>query len=210
MRLLVDGKRTRTSTGTSGIWTMTKRRGWKRSGRSKSKRQKPWPPHCECTPSSAAPQNSRRDICRGFATGAKPGTAAGAAGPATGSNAVAVPPPTASTSEREAEKEEKKRRKAGRKEEKRAKKEEKTRRRAAREDEGRRPRGRSRSRSPPRRPRDHDGRPPTRQRSRTPVRPRREAGPYDDVARERERERERRRWGDNARREQPGARWGRD
>ena len=162
---------------------------------------------------NVGPLDLTRVIHSGFATGSKPGVPNISGGPATGSNAVAVPVSVASTSEHDLEKEEKRRKKAERKEEKRAQKEEKKRRKAEREDEersGRRHHHRSRSRSPHRRSKDHDDRSRSRHRSRTPIRSKRDSSPYDDVARERERERDRRRWEENARREQPGgSRWGR-
>lgn len=152
-------------------------------------------------------------MTRGFAAGSKPGVPNAKAGPATGSNAVAVPNTTAISpedAEREMEKEERRRRKAERKEEKRAKKEEKRKRKAEREDESDHHRHhhnrQTRSRSPRRHSLDHSVH--RRHRSPTPsiVRPNR----YSEEERERERERDRRRWADNSRREQPGARWGRD
>ena len=152
-------------------------------------------------------------MTRGFASGGKPGVPNAKAGPATGSNAVAVPNTAAISpedAEREMEKEARRRRKAERKEEKRARKEEKKKRRAEREDESDHHRHhhsrQTRSRSPRRHSPDHNL--PRRHRSRTPpaVRP----SGYNEEERNMERERDRRRWADNLRRDQPGARWGRD
>ncbi|KAJ3554351.1 hypothetical protein NM688_g3155 [Phlebia brevispora] len=149
----------------------------------------------------------------GFATG-KPGAPSATGGPATGSNAVAVPA-TSATSPNDAQRDPEKEERRRRKEEKRAKKEEKKRRRTEREEaeeaghhrHRHRHHHHSRSRSPsPRRPsREHSSH--RRPRSRTP--PARASSAYDEVERERERERDRRRWADNARRERPGeGRWG--
>ncbi|KAI0644700.1 kinase phosphorylation protein-domain-containing protein [Trametes meyenii] len=75
-------------------------------------------------------------------------------------------------------------------------------------------RDRERSRSPRRRDYDrvrHKDAERVRSRSRTPpVRRRVDDPSYDQEARNRERERDRQRWEDNVRRDQPGARWGRD
>ncbi|KAI0686741.1 kinase phosphorylation protein-domain-containing protein [Cytidiella melzeri] len=72
-------------------------------------------------------------------------------------------------------------------------------------------RRRSDSRSCSPRRRDREDSSGYRNRSRTPpVKKERDDRPYDDVQREKEREWARRRWDDNARREYPGARWGRD
>ncbi|PSS38009.1 hypothetical protein PHLCEN_2v149 [Hermanssonia centrifuga] len=137
----------------------------------------------------------------GFAAGSKTGGPNITGGPATGSNAVAVPSSATSEPQRDLEKEERRRRKAERREEKRLKKEK---RRSERDEGDRGGRSRhphSRSRSPQRRDESR-----SRHRSRTP--PVLGSRTYDDIQREKERERDRRRWDDNAHRERP--RWGRD
>ncbi|PBK75446.1 hypothetical protein ARMSODRAFT_949679 [Armillaria solidipes] len=120
------------------------------------------------------------------------------------------------------EKEERRRRKAERKEEKRAKKEQRRLERQERhtsiDTRRRREHSSSRSRSPrprSRERRDYDDR-HSRRRSRSPATPpyrdqhQIPPGKYDDISREKERERERRRWDANSRRNEPGARWGRE
>ncbi|KAK0469992.1 kinase phosphorylation protein-domain-containing protein [Desarmillaria tabescens] len=120
------------------------------------------------------------------------------------------------------DKEERRRRKAERKEEKKAKKElrrlERQERHTSVDTRRRREHSSSRSRSPrtrSRERRDYDDRYP-RRRSRSPATPpyrdqyRISPEKYDDISRERERDRDRRRWDANSRRNEPGARWGRE
>ncbi len=219
------GRRIRTSIGTPGMLSKTRRRGLLRSGGLKRLKRKLYPQLCEILEHFLITSIIHVNLLySGFAP-SKTGGSVAAAGAATGANAVAVPPSaTTSDAQRTLEKEEKKRRKAEKKEEKRFKKE----RRAVERARSRSPSrsrdnlershrrlhtGRSRSRSPVRR-RDDDS--PSRSihlrrnrsRSRTP--PHRLPEGYGDTERERERERDRRRWDENARRQQPGsAKWGR-
>lgn len=200
------GRRTRTFTGTSETKIKLRRSDLRKFGRSRNRKLRPWPLHCMYCMLCFFDQS--HDNSRGFAAGAKPGGPSAAAGPASGANAVAVPPRVKTEEDAEPDKEEKRRKKAERKEEKRLKREAKEKRKAERETEGsgRRHHRRSRSRSPRRG--SHDpARSRSRHRSRTPPRHERDARPYDDVSRERARDRRRR--DDGARHEQAASRWGR-
>ncbi|GBE80293.1 hypothetical protein SCP_0300080 [Sparassis crispa] len=139
--------------------------------------------------------------------------------PGTGANAIGVTPKVGSTPAVDPEREEHKRRKAERKEEKRARKEQRRAERAHRHrdrasddedrDSDRRYGDRERSRSP-RGDFERDRRGGMERGERTPPKVRETSEEYGEKERERERERDRRRWKDNARRERPGARWGRN
>ncbi|KAK0480272.1 kinase phosphorylation protein-domain-containing protein [Armillaria novae-zelandiae] len=157
-------------------------------------------------------------VALGFAPNAKGAAVKDESSPSTSKPTESAPSPD----QHALEKEERRRRKAERKEEKRAKKEQRRLERQERhtsiDTRRRREYSSSRSRSPRPRSRerkDYDDR-YSRCRSRSPPTPsyhdQRQIPPgtYDDISQEKERERDRRRWDASSRRNEPGARWGRE